>query len=65
MTKITYTPAFIQFELKKLQIKQKELAEVLEVSTAAISRAIAGDKALEELKIRIIEHIEGRKKNSF
>jgi predicted transcriptional regulator len=65
MTKNTYTPALIQFELKNLGIKQTELAEILGVSVGAISRAIAGDKGLESLREKIIKLIEGRKQNGF
>ncbi len=51
------SPIDLQIELKRKNLKQRELKKRLKVSDGAISRAIQNDPALKSLRLKIIRHL--------
>lgn len=61
-TRKDISPIDLQIELKRKNLKQRELKKRFKVSDGAISRAIQNDPALKSLRLKIVGYLSSIQK---
>lgn len=61
--KLTYecSPNLLRFYVKEAKFNQEQIASILNVTPAAVSKAIDNDPSLETLRRRIVDLIKNKK----